>query len=147
MSRNTKQRVLFVDDETTWRDRVSASLTGAGFNILAVPDGSEAMRRAEDPALGLIIVDHDLAGESGVMLARFLRWNHPDIPTMVYTSPCHKVDRASPVTSRSACEYLPKGSMEDLISCVGYYLISQGAGVFDRGRPPITAVLEGVGRR
>lgn len=122
MNRTTKRRILFVDDETPWRDNVRTSLARAGFDVLAVPNASEAMRQAEDPALGLIIVDKDLAGESGVMLSRFLRWNHPDVPTMIYTSPAPEADTISHTRNQGADQCLPKGSMEELIAHVGHYL-------------------------
>jgi hypothetical protein len=43
------------------------------------------MRKAAGSRLGLMIVDEDLAGESGIMLTKFLRRNHPGVPTMLYT--------------------------------------------------------------
>ncbi len=118
----TKRKILFVDDESPWRDRVSVSLARAGFDILAVPDASEAMREAEDPALRLIIVDKDLAGESGVMLTRFLRWNHPDVSAMIYANAEQEPDTASHPSGQTADRCLRKGSMEELIAHVGYYI-------------------------
>jgi DNA-binding response OmpR family regulator len=121
MKHITKRKILFVDDETPRRDVVSAALAGAGFEVLAVPNASEAMLQAEDPTLGLIIVDKDLAGESGVMLTRFLRWNHPDVPTMIYPSPEHEADTTSHTRNQRADQALPKGSLEELIAHVGHY--------------------------
>jgi CheY-like chemotaxis protein len=92
MSTVTKQKILFVDDEKPCCDIVSASLAESGYAVLTVTDASAAMLQAADPALGLIIVDEDLAGESGIMLTRFLRHNRPDVPTMIYASPEHKAD-------------------------------------------------------
>jgi DNA-binding response OmpR family regulator len=122
MNRTTKRKILFVDDETPWRDTVRASLARAGFDVLAVPNASEAMLQAEDPALGLIIVDKDLAGESGVMLSKYLRWNHPDVPTMIYASPEHEADTTLHTRNQRADQCLPKGSMEELIAHVGHYI-------------------------
>ena len=122
MNRITKRKTLFVDDEKPLCDAVSASLAGAGFDVLAVADASQAMLQAEDPALGLIIVDQDLAGESGVMLTKFLRWNHPEVPTIIYTSPEHEADTTSHTRNRRADQCLPKGSIEKLIAHVGHYI-------------------------
>ena len=119
MSPLTRHRILFVDDEQHWRDMVSAALTEAGFEVLAASDGSEAMRQAADLSLSLIIVDEDLAGESGFMLTRFLRCNHPDVPTMLYTSTEHDADTTMDMMNQGADQCLPKGSMEELIVNVG----------------------------
>jgi two-component system OmpR family response regulator len=118
MSSNARQTILFVDDQLHWRDSVSASLSAAGYDVLAASDGSEAMRQAADASLGLIIVDEDLAGESGVMLTRFLRHNHPDVPTMLYTETEHDVDKTLDLRDQGVDQWLPKGNMEDLVANV-----------------------------
>jgi two-component system, OmpR family, response regulator len=115
----TKRKILFVDDDKHWRDMVTASLTAAGFDVLAASDGSEAMAQAADPSLGLMIIDEDLAGESGSTLTWFLRHNHPDVPTLLYTGPERDADKTLALMSRGADQILPKGSMEELIVNVG----------------------------
>jgi DNA-binding response OmpR family regulator len=122
MNSVTKQTILFVDDEKHWRDRVSASLGEAGFEILAASDGSEAMRKAASSSLGLMIVDEDLAGESGLMLTKFLCRNHPDVPAMLYTTSEHDAHRTLDVMRQGANRCLPKGSMRDLLANVAYYV-------------------------
>ena len=119
MNASMRRKVLFVDDEQQWRDQVSSSLGQAGFDVLAAADGSEAMAKAADPALGLMIVDEDLAGESGLMLTKFLRHNNPDVPTMLYTSTPHDADATLDMMSQGADQCMPKGSMEELIVNVG----------------------------
>jgi DNA-binding response OmpR family regulator len=122
MSPVTKQKILFVDDEARWRELVCTSLAEAGFDVLAASDGSEAMRKAAGSRLGLMIVDEDLAGESGLMLTRFLRRNHPDVPTMLYTSNRHDPHRNLDIMSQGADRCVPKGSMTDLLANVAYYV-------------------------
>ena len=119
MDARTKRKVLFVDDEKHWRDDVSASLTEAGFDVLAASNGSEAMAQATDPSVGLMIVDEDLAGESGLMLTKFLRHNHPDVPTMLYTSTRHDADAILDLMRQGVDQCLPKGCMEELIVGAG----------------------------
>ena len=122
MSARAKQKILFVDDEQHWREQVSASLSEAGFDVLTASDGTEAMRQAADHSLGLMIVDEDLAGESGVMLSKYLRRNHPDVPTMLYTCAEQDTNTAPDVMSQAADLSLPKGSMAELIVNVGCYV-------------------------
>ena len=119
MATLTRHKILFVDDEEEWRDMVSAALAGAGFDVLAASDASEAMRQAADPALSLIIVDEDLAGVSGIILTRALRCAHPGVPTILYTSTKHDADTTMDMMNQGADQCLPKGSMEELIVTVG----------------------------
>jgi DNA-binding response OmpR family regulator len=122
MSPVSKQTILFVDDEKHWRDKASAALAEAGFDVLAVSDGTEAMRKAADASLGLMIVDEDLAGESGIMLTSFLRRNHPGVPAMLYTSAEHDADTTRKLMNQGADQCVPKRSMEELIVTVGSYV-------------------------
>ena len=119
MNALTRHKVLFVDDEQHWRDTASTSLGEAGFDVLTAADGTEAMRKAAAAPLALMIVDEDLAGESGTMLARFLRHNHPDVPTILHTSTEHDADGTLDLMSQAADQCLPKGSIEELIVNVG----------------------------
>lgn len=122
MSPVTKQTILFVDDEKHWRERVSASLTEAGFDVLAASDGSEAMDKAAGSRLGLMIVDEDLGGESGLILTKFLRRNHPDVPAMLYTTNAHNAERTIELMRQGANRCLPKGNMTELLANVAYYV-------------------------
>ncbi len=115
----TRKKIVFVDDEEDWRGAVSACLTQAGYEVLAARNASEAMRRAEEPGIALIIVDEDLAGESGIMLASFLHENHPEVPTMLYTSMEHDPGEVLDMMSQGAVQCLTKGSMEELVLNVG----------------------------
>lgn len=121
MGPRMKRKILFVDDEQQWRDSVSTSLGEAGFEVLAASNGSEAMSQATDASLGLMILDEDLAGESGLMLARFLHHNHPDVPIMLYTCTEQDPETTLGLRNQGADQSLPKGSMEELILNVGCY--------------------------
>lgn len=114
------KKILFVDDEEDWRTRVTASLTEGGFAVLAAGDASEAMRLAEEPGLGLIIVDEDLAGESGIMLTSFLRENHPGVPTVLYTTTEPDDAKVLNLMKQGVDQCLPKRSMDELIVSVGW---------------------------
>ena len=71
-----RKKILFVDDEEDWRTVVAAALSGIGHEVLTAADASEAMHLTEGSSLGLIILDLDLAGESGLDLMKYLHHNH-----------------------------------------------------------------------
>ena len=122
MNALTRHKILFVDDEEHWRDTASASLAEAGFDVVTASDGSEAMTKAAATPIALMIVDEDLAGENGIMLAKFLRHNHPDVPTILYTSTEYDPNTALDMMPQAADQCLPKGSIEELIVNVGCYV-------------------------
>ena len=113
-----EKKILFVEDEEDWRDVVATTLKGAGHDVLVAKDATEAMRLGEDAKLGLIILDLDLAGESGVMLMRFLRRNHPEVPILIYTGMEHNEQAVEDMLLQGAAQYLRKGPMEDLVKAV-----------------------------
>ena len=65
-----RKKILFVDDDKDWRERVSVCLGDCGYEVLTAPDTTEAVRRPDKATLALIILDLGLAGEDGLVLLR-----------------------------------------------------------------------------
>jgi two-component system response regulator RegA len=117
-----RKKVLFVDDDETWRLRVSNSFAQADYEVVLARDASEAMVLAEKHALGLIIVDVNLDGEDGLILMKFLRRNHPAVPVLVFTGMTHDDAAIRKIHEMGADQYLTKTSIDELIVVVGSYL-------------------------
>ena len=113
-----EKKILFVDDEEDWLCVVSTTLKSVGHDVLTAHDASEAMELSEGVKLGLIILDLNLAGESGIMLMRFLRRNHPEVPFLIYTGMEHDEEAVKNMLLQGAAQYLRKGPMEDLVKAV-----------------------------
>ncbi len=111
-----------VDEDGDWRALVSASLTEAGYDLLPTADPSEALRRAEDPALGLMLVNEDLNGESGGMLGCFLRRNHPEVPVLLCTNRDYPKAEVLELMDQGIAQCVPKGNLEELIVTVGCWV-------------------------
>ncbi|HPC59153.1 MAG TPA: response regulator [Verrucomicrobiota bacterium] len=114
-----KRKILVVEGDEDWRVQVSASLTEAGYELLPAADPSEALRRAEDPALGLMLVNEDLNGESGRMLGCFLRRNHPEVPVLLCTNRDYPKAEILELMDQGIAQCVPKGNLEELIVTVG----------------------------
>ena len=112
------KKILFVDDEEEIRSLVATSLQGAGYEVVTAADASEAMSRAEAVDLGLIILDLNLAGDSGLALMEFLRCNRPDVPVLLYTGMEHDHDEVVAMMQKGAYRYVRKGTMEELVQAV-----------------------------
>ena len=112
------KKILFVDDDEHWRSVVAITLTGAGHEVLTAADASQAMALTEGASLGLIILDLNLAGESGLALMKYLRHNQPDVPVILYTGMEHDDATVVSMLQQGASQYLRKGVMEDLVKPV-----------------------------
>lgn len=113
-----EKRILYVEDVEDWRGMVSTALNAEGFQVVAVKDASEAMQACDSTTFNLVILDLRLKGESGMMLMRFLKHNHPDVPILVYTGLEHDEPIIEMFRNEGADGYLHKGTMEELLKKV-----------------------------
>lgn len=119
-------KVLFIDDDAAWREIALAALQDAGYQVVAAQDASEAMEKADGLNLGLIILDLNLAGESGLSFMKYLRHNHPDVPILLFTGMEHDDSAVRAMLDQGADQYLRKSSIEELIVTVGTYFRQLG---------------------
>ncbi len=112
------KKILFVEDTSDWRSMVQSFLELKGFEVITAQDASEAMAKTEGVDLGLIILDLNLAGESGMMLMRFLKRNNPEVPILLYTGLEHDDATITAMLRQGADRYLRKGSLEELLQTV-----------------------------
>ena len=110
--------ILYVEDMEDWRSMVSSALNPEGFEVVAVEDASKAMQAFDEGSFNLVLLDLRLKNESGIMLMRFLKYNHPDVPIVLYTGLDHDDTTIQWLLQEGADDYLHKGSMEELLKKV-----------------------------
>ncbi len=115
-------KVLFIDDDPDWRKAASLALEGAGYGVIAAKDASEAMEQGDGCKLGLIVLDLNLAGESGLTLMKFLRHNYPGVPILLFTGLEHDDSTVRAMLDEGADQYMRKSGVEELVVTVGTYL-------------------------
>jgi two-component system phosphate regulon response regulator OmpR len=84
--------IVVVDDEPDLREMVAEYLERHGFEVRTARDGDELAALLERKAADLIILDINMPGENGLILARRLR-EHSDVCLMMLTAAGETVDR------------------------------------------------------
>jgi CheY-like chemotaxis protein len=112
------RKILFVDDDKDWRELGSAALHDCGYEVLTARDATEALVLTEAVRPDLIILDLDLAGESGLTLMNFLRHNQAGVPIVLFTGLSHDEEQIQAMLRQGAHVYVRKGPLEDLLRAV-----------------------------
>lgn len=82
------ERLLVVEDDTTLRELLSASLRLAGFEVRAVMTGAEAMEAVLHDAPDLVVLDVMLPDFDGFEVVRRLSGGRSGAPAPAGPRPC-----------------------------------------------------------
>ena len=85
LDRQTRLRVLLVDDDDGVRSIVTRMLTFLNFDVVDASTPTAALKLAEDRAFDLAVLDVAMPIMSGDQLAGRLRQQHPDLPVLYLT--------------------------------------------------------------
>mgnify|MGYP000347793264 CR=1 FL=1 len=105
--KETKTKILVVDDDLRLRDLLRRYLIEQGFAVEAISDGSELERRLRDQPFDLVVLDLMLPGLDGLILCRNLRAAKNNTPIIMLTAKGDEVDRIIGL-EMGADDYLPK---------------------------------------
>ena len=67
------RKILTVDDSTSMRQMVRATLQSAGYDVVEAADGQDALEFARDHAVDLVISDVNMPRMDGITLVSELR--------------------------------------------------------------------------
>jgi DNA-binding response OmpR family regulator len=86
------KKLLVVDDDPGLLDVVTYALEREGFDVVAVPDGEQALDRARGESFDVVLLDIMLPGRSGIDVLRELR-GESAVPILMLTAKDAEVDR------------------------------------------------------
>jgi len=101
------KRILLVEDEALARRTLGRALEAAGYEVVALADGAEALRRLEDERFDLVVTDLVMEGQDGVQVLRQAKEADPDTCVMMMSGYCD-VNSAIDALRLGAEEYLAK---------------------------------------
>ena len=92
MTPSQAQTVLVVEDEASIASFVSLYLKNAGFSVMAVSNGSDALAQVEAEQPALIVLDLMLPDIDGIEICRRIRQRR-DIPILMLTARDEDIDK------------------------------------------------------
>ena len=108
--------VLYVDDEVAMLDLIKVLLEAEGYAVLTAANPDEALQKASGKTFGLIILDVNLAGDSGLMLMNFMKHNHNGVPVILYTGGDHEQSAMDTMLELGATKYVHKSNGSELVA-------------------------------
>jgi DNA-binding NtrC family response regulator len=81
-----KHRILIVEDDEVFLRPLQRTLEVAGYEVLAVPSGEDAIDLLKRDDVELVLTDRRLPGIDGVELVRRIKAEHPDLAVVAMTA-------------------------------------------------------------
>lgn len=103
----TGARILVVDDERFFREAIREILSHEGYQSVEVGDGEQALARAADPSIGVVVLDIRLPGIDGIEVLRSLRELRPALRVIMLSASTDQ-ELVLEALRLGACDYLAK---------------------------------------
>lgn len=85
MGKNTKGRVLVVDDEDDLRVLLSQQINIAGYDVSSAADGEEAINIIKKNSFDVVLLDINMPKVNGIEVLKFIHKNYPSIKAVMLT--------------------------------------------------------------
>ena len=122
-------KILIIEDDPVALRFAQYTLEQEGYQVLSAPNGLEGLKKAQEEAPGLIILDVMLPGMDGFQVCRRLRATDStaDIPILMVSAKARESDRGTG-PKLGADEYLTKPvSPSELVASVERLLAMKGS--------------------
>jgi len=125
---NVTPNILFVDDEAPIREMLSLYFSKKGYSVTTATCGRDAKALAAQGPFNLVILDMNLAGESGLDLLRFFKSNYPSPPVVIFTGMAADQGLLEKALTGGACGFMSKTEpLDKLFAEVNRHLLKAPA--------------------
>lgn len=104
---HTGQKVLVVDDDSSFRELLTELLETAGYDVWTAQDGLAGLHALHNGPFDLILVDYRMPGMTGLDMAAFIRRSDTVTPIILITGDCYTLDHTI-VARAGVTRVLPK---------------------------------------
>src|SRR5574337_522347 len=101
------RQILVVDDEESIRWTLRKALEREGYRVALAADGVEALRRAADPDVDLVLMDIKMPGADGLETLSRIKEARPELPVIIMTA-FATLQAAVQAMKRGAYDYITK---------------------------------------
>jgi CheY-like chemotaxis protein len=112
------KKILYVDDNVVMLDLIKLLLEQAGYAVATAQDVDEALRIAEGMSFGAMVIDVNLAGDSGLMLMNFMMHNHRGVPVILYSGGEIEQANVDKMLALGASQFVRKRNGSELVNAV-----------------------------
>jgi DNA-binding response OmpR family regulator len=111
-------RILFVDDDSTWRQMAIRNLGQQGYEVVTTDTAEAALSEAARILPDLMILDLKLEKETGLKVMVLLLAAHPSVPLLVYAGMGLGEEGKRELMNQGVFQILQKRSMQELLTAV-----------------------------
>jgi len=112
------KKILYVDDNVVMLDLIKLLLGQAGYTAVIAKNVDDALRMAEGKTFGAMVIDVNLAGDSGLVLMDFLKDKHKAVPVILYSGGEHDQPNAEKMLALGASKFVQKRNGSELVAAV-----------------------------
>ena len=112
------KHILYVDDNETMLNLIKLLLEKKGYTVMIAKNVDDALRVAGKTNFSMMIIDVNIAGDSGVMLMNFMRHNHNGIPVILYSGGERDEATVEKLIALGATQYVKKRDGSELVTAV-----------------------------
>jgi two-component system response regulator RegA len=110
-----EKKILLVDDDDFFRDRLKMAFVSRGFIVSVAADYETAIARVREDSPDMAVVDLKMPGKSGLEVIKEAKSIHPDIRIVVLTG-YGSIATATEAVRLGAFSYLPKpADIDDIL--------------------------------
>jgi len=110
------KKILLADDEKNFAEVLKTELNEAGYNVILVRDGVEAVIKAIDNRFDMALLDIMMPNLDGVNAVRILKKMHPDLPVITFSGVAGSGDMASSIKAGAIRCLTKPFSIEQLLA-------------------------------
>ena len=112
------KNILYVDDNKVMLDLIKLLLGQAGYTAMTAQNVDEALRIAKEMSFAAMVIDVNLAGDSGLMLMNFMMHNHKGVPVILYSGLPFDQTGVEKLLARGASKFVQKHNGSELVDAV-----------------------------
>ena len=110
--------ILYVDDNVVMLDLIKLLLQQAGYAAVTAQNVDKALQIAEGMAFNAMVIDVNLAGDSGLMLMNFMMHNHKEVPVILFSGGERDQATVDKMLALGASKYVQKRNGSELVATV-----------------------------